>query len=343
MPRPLPLLVALALPLAAGCGGSNLEAPLTDAGGRPDLGRAEEFPVIPPGGLPDLALPGFGPPYPIVLVHGMAGFRNIGPLGYFHKIPEAMQKDGHSVWISRSDPINDSEVRGEQVKAYVLDVLRRTGKAKAILVGHSQGGYDVSYVANRLGPRIAAVVTIASPVKGDPIADFIFTETGPLVQQVLAKLLEIYGAVQGFDSNAQRQVRLFTHAGSQAFFAKYPLDPNVAYYSIAGRSANAPAGGLDCWSADTPAFIRRWDGVRDPLDPLFAIPAQVYDRMKQVPVHDGLVTAASTHLGTFLGCIPADHMDQVNQFAGDSPGFGNSFDAVAFFRDLANWLRSRGY
>ena len=61
------------------------------------------------------------------------------------------------------------------------------------------------------------------------------------------------------------------------------------------------------------------------------------------PVHDGLVPVASARHGTFLGCIPADHMDEVNQLAGDSPGPGNPFDAVQFYRDLAAWLVAQGF
>ena len=44
------------------------------------------------------------------------------------------------------------------------------------------------------------------------------------------------------------------------------------------------------------------------------------------PVHDGVVTVTSARHGTFLGCVPADHMDEVNQLVGDSPGLGNDFD-----------------
>src|SRR5439155_1168606 len=81
---------------------------------------------------------GKGPPYPIVLVHGMAGFRNIGPIQYFYGIPEALRKDGHDVWVSRQDPVNDSEVRGAQALAYAQMVLASTRSARVNLIGHSQ-------------------------------------------------------------------------------------------------------------------------------------------------------------------------------------------------------------
>ena len=36
--------------------------------------------------------------------------------------------------------------------------------------------------------------------------------------------------------------------------------------------------------------------------------------------NDGLVTVTSATWGTFLGCIPADHLDEVGQLLGDAPG-----------------------
>lgn len=289
----------------------------------------------------DLALGKAGPPYPIVLVHGMAGFRNIGPIEYFYGIPEALRKDGHDVWVSRQDPINDSEVRGAQALAFVESVLLATGKARVNLIGHSQGGFDVRYVASKLGARVATVTTIATPHAGDPVAEAALG-AGPVAQQILAKLLELYGAVSGFDSNARAQVAGFTAAGAKAFADKHPDDRRVAYFSIAGRSGGSD-GGTDCFALSRPRFISRWDGVRDPVDPLFLPFVSLLDGLDPRPVHDGLVPVTSARYGTFLGCIPADHMDEVNQLFGDSPGIGNGFDAVAFYRELGAWLVGQRY
>src|SRR5262249_30577462 len=131
---------------------------------------------------PDLAPPGLGPPYPIVLIHGMAGFRNIGPLDYFYGVPDALRKDGHDVWVSRQAPINDADVRGAQAAAYVGQVLAMTGKARVNLIGHSQGGFDARYVASVMGDRVASVTTVAAPMGGDPIADLALG-AGPSAQQ----------------------------------------------------------------------------------------------------------------------------------------------------------------
>jgi triacylglycerol lipase len=64
--------------------------------------------------------------------------------------------------------------------------------------------------------------------------------------------------------------------------------------------------------------------------------------LPNTPVEDGLVTVDSATWGTFLGCIPADHLDEVCQIAGQSPGLGNNFDCLAFWDDLEGYLAAQG-
>ena len=70
-----------------------------------------------------------------------------------------------------------------------------------------------------------------------------------------------------------------------------------------------------------------------------APPAALMDAQK-LP-HDGLVSVPSARWGRFLGCIPADHADEICQVAADSPGLGNGFDCHRFYLELAQFLRAR--
>ena len=349
MPSLLPSLSRFAVAFccaALGVAGCASDVASGDARARHDLsfpeanGGDDGGPPDPFSGT-DAGPVGGGPPYPIVLVHGMAGFRNIGPIDYFYGVPDALRKDGHDVWVSRQDPVNDSEVRGAEVLAYVQMVLATTGKAKVNLIAHSQGGFNARYAASAIGPRVGTVITIASPMGGNEIAD-VALSAGPGANNAINALLNIYGAINGFNSNAKSQIATLSTAGAHAFFAKHPDDPHVAYFSIAGRSEMS-LGGMPCFSPAEPAFIAKWDGQRDPLDPLFNLTAPILDGLSPRPVHDGLVSVGSARHGLFLGCIPADHMDEVNQLVGDSPGQGNGFDAIRFYRDLADWLAARGF
>jgi triacylglycerol lipase len=53
--------------------------------------------------------------YPIVLVHGLFGFDNIGPVEYFYGIPSALRSGGATVYTPQVSAANSTEVRGEQL------------------------------------------------------------------------------------------------------------------------------------------------------------------------------------------------------------------------------------
>ena len=86
--------------------------------------------------------------YPIVLVHGFLGWDTIGPYGYWFGIADALRRDGAQVHIAQVTAANSTEVRGEQLLAYVKRVLAATGAQKVNLIGHSHGGPTVRYVAS---------------------------------------------------------------------------------------------------------------------------------------------------------------------------------------------------
>src|SRR5262249_43999298 len=110
-------------------------------------------------------------PYPFILVHGLDGFKNVGPVEYFIGVAEALKADGHPVFVPQVDAYNSSDVRGAELQSFVENVLMQTGAAKVNLICHSQGGLDCRWVASNIGDRIASVTTIATPHHGTPLAD----------------------------------------------------------------------------------------------------------------------------------------------------------------------------
>ncbi|MGH3358851.1 MAG: esterase/lipase family protein [Nocardioidaceae bacterium] len=66
-------------------------------------------------------------------------------------------------------PIADSAT---EIKAFILDVLDRTGAASVDIVGHSEGGFQSLYVTKTQGiaDRIGKVVAIAPPTHGTTFA-----------------------------------------------------------------------------------------------------------------------------------------------------------------------------
>src|SRR5690348_10010684 len=93
---------ALVSILLVGCSGTSPLAP--SDGGSPDLftNGPTEFPQAREDAF-------MRKPYPIVLAHGMSGFKNIGPLNYYYGVADALKKDGHDVYVSQVDAFNSSE------------------------------------------------------------------------------------------------------------------------------------------------------------------------------------------------------------------------------------------
>ncbi len=320
-----------------GCNGPAMSGPETPAGSDPQP-QPTRFPQ---GSDPD----GDRKAYPLVLAHGLDGFEKIGPINYFYGVADALRKDGHQVFTPAVDAYNSSEVRGAQLLSAVQNVLAQTGAAKVKMICHSQGGLDCRYVASLIPDQVAAIVTLSSPHRGTPVSDIALGVMQGPARDAMSALLNVLGAViSGHgDMNADAALQVLSSAGAAAFTAKHPDSPQVAYYSIAGRS-NMVQGDVECATPTQAPFVARWNQYLDPADPLLSATGQILNQaLSPAPANDGLVPVASARWGTFLGCIPADHLDEMCQLIDDPPGAGNDFDCHQFYRDLAQWMVARGY
>jgi triacylglycerol lipase len=285
-----------------------------------------------------------GPPYPIVLAYGFAGFDDIGPIDYYYDIPPLLTADGHDVFVATGvDSFNDSTTRGAQLLSYVQGVLAQTGAGKVNLIAHSQGGLDARFVAHAAPDSIAALVTIATPNLGTPVADAAVSGVGgPAVMSELATLFGATADGGTVPSGFVAAIQQMTSAGAAAFNQQITDAPGVAYYSIAGRS-NLQLGQPNCQAIE-PGFISNWDAYVDPtgLEFLFTAPILAGNLLNPTP-NDGLITVPSAQWGTFLGCVPADHFEEIGQLLGQPAGIGNPFSYKDFYRGLADWLVDQGF
>jgi len=341
MKRVLANLIGAGFVMAAACGCGHAVSTDPGTGGNAPVPRgATDWPG------PSTTPPKVHKPYPIVLAHGFSGFHNIGPLTYFYGVEDALSKDGHQVFVTRVDPYNSSEVRGAELLAQVQSILGDTSSEKVNLICHSQGALDCRYVANKIGKQIGAVIMVAGVNRGDYVADVASGAVQGPAGDAVQLLLTLFGdgvLDPGGNPNtdAKAAIAQLTTAGCDAFNAKYPDDPNVAYFSIAGRSENG-SGDIDCGSAREAPFVEKWDQVKGPVNALLSGTASLIDGSSSPPpTNDGLVTVASARWGTFLGCVPADHLSEVCQIGGQSSG--SSYDCVTMYRDIADWLVARGF
>lgn len=292
-----------------------------------------------------------GPPYPIVLAHGFFGFDDFAGAGffnYYYEVKNFLAARGEfDVFTPEVDPFNSSTYRGAQLATAIEEILAQTGHRKVNIIGHSQGGLDARVVAHDRPELVATVITVATPHHGSPIADVALgLVDDPFVDDVLGFLLDVVGAPVwdqlGNETDVAVALQTFSTPGIAEFNANYPDQPTVYYGSITGRS-DRHLGGTAC-SVAMPPFVEQWVDVLDPIDPLLSIPEMVLDGGLTDPYpNDGMVRASDARWGQFLGCIPADHLDEVGQLWGDSPGAGNDWDHRQFYADLVAYLRDRGY
>ena len=277
--------------------------------------------------------------YPIVLVHGLFGFDNIGPVEYFYGIPSALRADGAKVFVVQVSAANSTEVRGEQLLTQVKQILAATGAAKVNLMGHSHGGPTSRYVASVRPDLVASVTSIGGVNKGSAVADLILgvAPAGSFSNTVLVSITNGLGTIIDFLSggagqtqNSLAAAQSLSTAGSAQFNAAHPEGvPTTA----CGEGAYTARGvAYYSWSGAKP-----YTNLLDVMDPALALTSLAFSGAK----NDGLVSSCSSRLGRVIRDDYAmNHMDEVNQ----TIGLVNLFETnpVTLFRQQANRLKNAG-
>ena len=245
------------------------------------------------------------------------------------------------------DPFNDSDTRGAELLVAVQQFLQQTGAAKVNIIGHSQGGLDARVVANLRPDLVASVVTISTPHHGSPIGDvamkFLADPNFAAIVDALVKLIggPLYDTI-GNSTSVTKSLYHYSQPGITALNKAHFDSPGVFYASIGGRS-ELRDNDADCTGDIALPFITSWHGDLDPLNPLFLAFTPVMDGAPNFYTHDGLVRAKDARWDQWWGCLPADHIDEIGQILGESPGIGNNWKYLDFYVQLIAYMRSQGY
>ena len=217
--------------------------------------------------------------HPIVLAHGLFGFRSIevGRLtlaSYFRGIPDTLRAAGNRVYVSKVPPISGIKDRAREL-GHEID-LAFPGQAVHV-IGHSMGGLDARHLLSdpHWQGRILSLTTIGSPHQGSALADAAREHVGPVYKALRSLRINH----KGFWDITKRAARAINRDTCRI--------TNVSCFCVAGNPVESEV----CW----------------PLRPLYAI-------LKDLEgPNDGLVSVESAHgFGRPLPDWPIDHFAQTN-------------------------------
>lgn len=281
--------------------------------------------------------------YPIVLVHGLYGFKDIFGLNYFHLVAEALELGGAKVYTVSVSGLESSENRGEQLLAQVEDIIAIESAAnpaitKVNLMGHSHGGPTTRYVAS-VRPDLVASVTSIHGVNagGSDAADKInsaINKAGTwLVLQTtfnaLAVLIDTV-AQDPHHQNAHNSFQSLSFEGVEAFNSLYP----EALPAVQCGEGAYTVNGVNYYS---------WGGNAiktnkyDPLDWLMAATGSVIPGES-----DGMVPKCNQNLGMVIrNDFQHNHLDAMNWTVGLRKA--GSTNPLTIYRTQANRLKLAGF
>lgn len=263
--------------------------------------------------------------YPILLAHGM-GFRDDGLIGYWGRIPRAIEAAGGRVFLGHQDSNADVAANGEMLLRRIDEVLAETGAEKVNIIAHSKGGLDSRYAISTLGAgdRVASLTTLATPHHGSATIDRILRlphwllRAGCFLADGWFRLLGdakpcTWGAIGGFSTRA-----------AAAFNAANPDDPRVYYQSY--------------------AFV-----MKNPLsDVLMCLPNLVVGCIEGE--NDGLLTPDTVKWGEFRGVVRSNgrrgisHCDEIDLRRRPLCRMGGEgvSDILALYAQIVRDLAARG-
>jgi triacylglycerol esterase/lipase EstA (alpha/beta hydrolase family) len=311
------LSVFVAALIVVGCSKSGGGAGMSAAGSSAPAATASSNSPAPPPPAPPLPVYGTRKCWPIVFVHGMSGFKNIGPVNYWMDIPDILTAAGFETFVVQDKPFATAAERAAEAKAQIV-AKYPDPRVKINLIAHSMGGLDIRYMITNLGmgDRVATAMTMGTPHHGSSVADMVVgLVPGPMFDAVnlVFKLI-------GWDVKSATQ-ELTTVYCDQVFNPSTPDDPRVKYFSWVG--AADPTASQPNRSLLEPAFLVTWSIVNN-LE----------------GENDGLVSTTSAQWGQFMGTFPADHLNEVGQPFGLIP---TAFDYRAFYTKWADDLEAGGF
>lgn len=236
---------------------------------------------------------------------------------YWHGIEAALTAHNIRVVTTAVPPSASIQRRANQLARQIAQLCPNE---PVNIIAHSMGGLDARCMLSSLRPAhvcVKSLVTIATPHRGSPLADFLLHEA-PLLP-----VNRVYGLLRRVGLGTDAFAQLTTQYMRDTF---NPLTPNVdtvRYFSY-GATTPTPALWSPFWLSHR--LVRRREGA-----------------------NDGLVSVQSSRWGTYKGSlVDVSHLDLINwrnlmtRTARYMTGTQEGFNAVAFYLAIADMLAKEG-
>lgn len=298
----------------------------------------------------------------IVLAHGFDA--SDSNRWSFRGVKEALERDGHVVHAARVQPYQSVAKRAAELAKHVdqarVECSARSGcdATKVHLLAHSMGGLDSRYVVAKLSnpdgvpykKLVASVTTISTPHRGSAIADKILSITPGAADPVINTLAGLWARTftdsdLAADSDVRAALVGISEGNAESFNSEIQNASGVFYQSWAGITSHIDfhidQKEIDACEGKVASYRNRHDRLFD-HDPISSAQLQAsapivgHGLGNAADPNDGMVTVSSAKWGKFMGCVPADHMDEVGQRNGsDRPAIWSRFDHIRFYRQVA--------
>ena len=182
--------------------------------------------------------------YPILMVHGVF-FRDFRYLNYWGRIPEALQKNGATVFYGNHQSAAAVEQSGREISERILQIVAETGCEKINIIAHSKGGLDCrSALTNpEIAKYVATLTTVNTPHRGCEFADYLLSKIPKAKQDMVAgtynaTLKKLGDPNPDFMSAVTNLTASFCEN-----FNERVTDAQGVYYQSVGSKLNKASGG----------------------------------------------------------------------------------------------------
>lgn len=285
--------------------------------------------------------------YPIIMAHGFSVAPN-SPGADFHDVLGALQDAGFAAFPDQVAAYDSIANRGASLLATIEEVIAQTGSPAVNVIAHSMGGLDARFVVSSgglgRGDLVASISTISTPHRGTAMADTVESLLATPAAPFLSSVVGAFSSFNLSDPHTLAAIHDLSEAYAVTFNATMPDDPAVYYQSWAGvaTSTGLPDANIPIACEGqlyVPGATKTLDLALDPLAPVVGHGSADW-------VNDGVVAVESAKWGSFRGCLPVDHFNEIGStdlgpLADPDPQTG--FDLAGFYLGVARDLAQRGF